>query len=298
MAWLDNNGVLYLWGKIKATFATKAALKEVEDSLGELGYGDMLKSTYDTDGDGKVNAAVNADTVGGFTVGVNVPANAKFTDTTYTHPTSAGNKHIPSGGSSGQILGYDSAGTAKWVDQYSHPTGDGNLHVPATGTSNNGKVLKAGSTVGSLSWGTLGKSDVGLGNVDNTSDANKPISTAQQTALDGKVDKVTGKGLSTNDYTTDEKNKLSALPTNATLESTYAKKTDIASVYKYKGSVASESALPKSGQTTGDVYDIQTASSYGGAGMNVVWTGSSWDALGEVFTITSITNTEIDTICV
>lgn len=30
-------------------------------------------------------------------------------------------------------------------------------------------------------------SDVGLGNVDNTSDANKPVSTAQQTALDGKA---------------------------------------------------------------------------------------------------------------
>lgn len=30
-------------------------------------------------------------------------------------------------------------------------------------------------------------SDVGLGNVDNTSDANKPVSTAQQTALDAKV---------------------------------------------------------------------------------------------------------------
>ena len=32
------------------------------------------------------------------------------------------------------------------------------------------------------------KSDVGLGNVDNTSDANKPISTATQTALDAKPD--------------------------------------------------------------------------------------------------------------
>jgi hypothetical protein len=32
----------------------------------------------------------------------------------------------------------------------------------------------------------LDKSDIGLGNVDNTSDANKPVSTAQQTALDGK----------------------------------------------------------------------------------------------------------------
>lgn len=32
---------------------------------------------------------------------------------------------------------------------------------------------------------------VGLGNVNNTSDADKPVSTAQQTALDAKVDKVT-----------------------------------------------------------------------------------------------------------
>ena len=35
---------------------------------------------------------------------------------------------------------------------------------------------------------TAQKSDVGLGNVDNTSDANKPVSTATQTALDLKAD--------------------------------------------------------------------------------------------------------------
>jgi hypothetical protein len=35
---------------------------------------------------------------------------------------------------------------------------------------------------------TVSKTDVGLSNVDNTSDANKPISSATQTALDGKVD--------------------------------------------------------------------------------------------------------------
>lgn len=34
---------------------------------------------------------------------------------------------------------------------------------------------------------TLVKADVGLANVDNTSDANKPVSTATQTALDGKA---------------------------------------------------------------------------------------------------------------
>ncbi len=41
---------------------------------------------------------------------------------------------------------------------------------------------------------TLVKGDVGLGNVDNTSDASKPISTATQTALDGKVNVINGGG--------------------------------------------------------------------------------------------------------
>ena len=35
--------------------------------------------------------------------------------TTYTHPTTSGNKHIPSGGSSGQFLGWSADGTAAWV---------------------------------------------------------------------------------------------------------------------------------------------------------------------------------------
>lgn len=67
---------------------------------------------------------------------------------------------------------------------------------------------------------------VGLGNASNTSDANKPVSTAQQTALDLKVDKVTGKGLSTNDYTTAEQSKLSGIATGATANATDAQLRD------------------------------------------------------------------------
>lgn len=44
------------------------------------------------------------------------------------------------------------------------------------------------SVAGKTGAVTLVKADVGLGNVDNTSDLNKPISTATQTALDGKSD--------------------------------------------------------------------------------------------------------------
>ncbi|MEK5277696.1 MULTISPECIES: hypothetical protein [Paenibacillus] len=52
------------------------------------------------------------------------------------------------------------SGVATGANNYTHPTGDGNQHVPATGTSNNGKVLKAGTTAGSLSWGNVNGSEV------------------------------------------------------------------------------------------------------------------------------------------
>ncbi|MBX8802489.1 hypothetical protein HBA92_17240, partial [Ochrobactrum sp. MR28] len=60
-----------------------------------------------------------------------------------------------------------------------------------------GGILSGGSKLATWSWGTvkawiqgwITKAMVGLGNVDNTSDANKPVSTAQQAALDGKLDK-------------------------------------------------------------------------------------------------------------
>jgi len=59
------------------------------------------------------------------------------------------------------------------------------------------------------------KTVLAINNVDNTSDLNKPISTATQTALNNKVDKITGKGLSTEDYTTAEKNKLAGIEAGA-----------------------------------------------------------------------------------
>lgn len=109
---------------------------------------------------------------------------------------------------------------------------------------------------------------------------------ATKDALNDKVDKVTGKGLSTNDYTTAEKNKLAAFGS----ADTYALKTDLASMYKYKGSVKTVNILPSTGQTIGDVYNVELT------GMNYAWNGTEWDALGEIFTITSISNGDIDTI--
>ncbi len=75
--------------------------------------------------------------------------------------------------------------------------------IVKAGDSNSVEVTDMGVTIrsdvgitldGSVSG--ISKSSVGLGNVDNTSDANKPISTATQNALNGKQATVTG-GAST-----------------------------------------------------------------------------------------------------
>ena len=58
---------------------------------------------------------------------------------------------------------------------------------PALFDGTTGKLIKASTWADVKAALSLSKSDVGLGNVDNTSDAAKPVSTAQQTALDGKV---------------------------------------------------------------------------------------------------------------
>lgn len=61
----------------------------------------------------------------------------------------------------------------------------------------------------------------------------------------------------------------------------YATKSDISSVYKYKGSVESYAELPQSEQQIGDVYNVETADSSHGvkAGDNVAWNGTAWDVL-------------------
>lgn len=72
---------------------------------------DTLLGKISVDGwEGKVN---------GHTVNSDVPSGAKFTDTVYTHPTTSGNKHIPGGGSSGQILKWSADGTATWGNEES-----------------------------------------------------------------------------------------------------------------------------------------------------------------------------------
>lgn len=63
---------------------------------------------------------------------------------------------------------------------------------------------------------------------------------------------------------------------------TEAVQTAVTGVYTVKGSVANQGALPPDSNKTGDVYNVEDT------GMNYVWNGTQWDALGSVTTLTTL----------
>ena len=69
-----------------------ATKKYVDDAMASAGTGDMLKNVYDTNNNGIVD---NAEKVNGLTVQTAVPANAKFTDTTYGVVSTSANGLAP-----------------------------------------------------------------------------------------------------------------------------------------------------------------------------------------------------------
>lgn len=68
------------------------------------------------------------------------------------------------------------------------------------------------------------------------------------------------------------------------------KKSDMVNVYTYKGSVANYAGLSakEAGATAGDVYNVEDTD------MNYAWTGTTWDPLGSTFTISAITEEQIN----
>lgn len=92
-----------------------------------------------------------------------------------------------------QVLGYDTA-TTKWINQTIEVSGGST--VTSSSTNGNIKINGNETTVYTHPTGATStnphnttKTDVGLSNVDNTSDSNKPISSATQSALDLKINK-------------------------------------------------------------------------------------------------------------
>lgn len=110
---------------------------------------------------------------------------------------------FPSTGESGKIyVALDTNKTYRW---------SGSAYVYIT----SGAVDSVAGKTGVV---TLVKADVGLSNVDNTTDSGKPVSIAQQAALDTKVDKVAGQRL----LTDAEGTKLANIAEQATKNATDA----------------------------------------------------------------------------
>lgn len=151
---------------------------------------DFLGVEHNADGSLKSSGSLaakadNSDVVhlsGSETIGGAKSFTSSPTVPTPTNPTDAVTKaYVDS--ASGAIVS-DASTTTKGIVQLAGDLG-GTASAPTV------PVLAGGSTAqyfrGDKSWQTLNKAAVGLANVDNTSDANKPVSTATQTALDAKV---------------------------------------------------------------------------------------------------------------
>lgn len=73
------------------------------------------------------------------------------------------------------------------VDSVNGETGVVVLDASDVGADPAGTAAGLVDDLSGVTNASAARSNLGLGNVDNTSDANKPVSTAQQTALDGKA---------------------------------------------------------------------------------------------------------------
>lgn len=274
---LDENGLLYLWGKLKNLFVAK-----------EEGKG--LSSNDFTDKDvAKLMSLENYEhaswpkhDMGFYKVQVDYEGHV-------CDATAVSKADITALGIPGQDTTYE-----EMTGAGASSTGKSGL-VPAPATGDQAKYLRGDGT-----WGT--PSNTTYSNMTGASSSTAGKAGLVPAPAAGKqTSYLRGDGTwavptnTTYSPATSSSNGLMSSSDKAKLDafgaaSTYALKTDLSSVYKYKGSKATYSALPASGNTTGDVWNVESD------GMNYAWTGSAWDALGAAFSVESISNAEIDSI--
>ncbi len=294
------------WARISdktVTDALAARVKTIEDDIGEGGTGigsrvTALETTVGDSSKGLVKSV--ADNTGAITTNANAIAEVKKTADANSASISTINTTIGDDSASGSVKGRISS-----------------LET-AVGDSASGLTKKVADNTTAIAA------------VKATADA-AAAKTYVDSELAKKVDKVDGKQLSTEDYTTEEKNKLAGIETgaqvniietvkvdgtalavdgkavNIVIDSIYAKKSDITTVMRPKGSVATINDLPTTNLTVGDVYNIQSAFKNGTdgktypAGTNVVYVqktdGSyAWDPLGgEIDFSNYLTKDEVNT---
>ncbi|WP_445454113.1 hypothetical protein [Flavobacterium sp. 25HG05S-40] len=157
-----------------------------------------------------------------------------------------------------------SASTKGFLTSTDWSTFNGKQATLVSGTSI--KSIESNSLLGSGNI-DLTKSDVGLSNVDNTSDTNKPISTATQTALDKKLEPISRTGVATSptSSTTEVEMLRVTLPIGTvtgddwlTISRLYIVKTNANSTLTVRIKLSTTGTLPSG--TTGQIGVFTTSS--------------------------------------
>lgn len=231
-SFLDNNGLLYFWTKLKGLFVQKDGNKVLSDNNYTTAEKEKLAGLNNY-----TLPTASADTLGGVKVGAGLEINSGVLSATGGGTADSVDwsnvQNKPS-----TVLGYGI--TDAKIESKTVTIGSNSVTVP---TNNNELTNGAG--------------------YQNASQVQSAITSATQ-------------DLASKDYV-DSKT---------------------STVYKYKGSVANQAALPSNAEV-GDVYNLEDT------GMNVAWDGSEWDNLGSTVDLSgyvqeselvAITNEEIDDI--
>lgn len=286
---LDENGVLYLWNKVKAYVTGKLPTKtsQLTNDSGFITTADIPEGAAASTTVPKMNGTAA------------VGSELAFARGDHVHPSDTGKVDKVEG----KGLSSNDYTAAEKEKLGNIEAGANNYTLPDASGS-----VKGGVTVGTNIDVSSGKISVKNGtasqkgvvqlssavNSDSTALAATPSAVKQAYDLaNGKQSPATtlaGYGI-TDAYTKEQVDGL------------------VSSALHYKGSKDTYDDLPTEGNTVGDVWNIVAADETHGvnAGDNVAWNGTGWDVLAGTVDLSAyllgsdlvpITNAELDTICV
>lgn len=269
---LDENGVLYLWGKVKTYVATAIAniklpskTSDLTNDSGFITAKDVPEGAAASSTVPKMDGTAAAGTETAFARGDHVHPS----DTTKVDKVEANANNYTLPDASASVKGGVTVGTNVDVS-------GGKISVK-NGTTNQKGVVQLSSAT------------------DDTSTTKAATPSAVKAAYDlaaGKQSPATslaGYGIA-DAYTKDEVD------------------AKMSSALEYKGSKDTYADLPTTGNKKGDVWNIVNADAAHGvnAGDNVAWNGTTWDVLAGTMDLSAymlaedlvaISNTELDNIC-
>ena len=309
---LDSNGLLYLWSKIKSLVSNKVDKVDGKGlSTNDYTTTEKNKLSGIEAGANKYSHPLDYDRIDtefyfrklkfneyGHLVGTENVTKADITalgipaqDTTYSAATTS---------AAGLMSASDKSkldGIASEANKYSLPTASSST---LGGVKIGSNISISSGTISVANASTSAKGVVQLSNnIDGTSETTAATTKAVTDAYD--------KGVAAYNLASSKQSPATTLSGYGITDAYTKTEVDskLTSAVKYKGTKASYSALPTSGNVTGDMWNITAADKTNGikAGDNVVWNGTGWDVqsgtvdlTGCVQTSDAITNAEIDTI--